>query len=99
MAFLRLALFPGGTAEHWAAVVAAVGDVVPPAARRAFAAGPVEGGWQVVQLWDSREDLDAFNRAVFLPALAALGERGFPEPPRVSDVEATDAWVGVVRLP
>ena len=91
MAFLRLAFFPGATATHWAALVAAVGDVEAPPARRAFAAGPLQGGWQVVQLWDTRDDLDAFNEAVYLPAL----ERGlvFPNPPVVTDVETEVAWV------
>lgn len=70
MAFLRLAFFPGGTAEHWAAVVQAVGDIPPPKGRRAFAVGPVDDGWQVKQWWDTREDLEGFNRAVFLPAIA-----------------------------
>lgn len=91
MAFLRLAFFPGATATHWAAVMAAVGAVEAPPARRTFAAGPVEGGWQVVQLWDTREDLDAFNDAVFFPAL----DRGplFPSAPVVTDVETEVAWV------
>ena len=44
MAFMRLAFFPGGTTEQWAAVVGAVGDVSSPEGRRAFAAGPVEDG-------------------------------------------------------
>ena len=67
MALLRLAFFPGGTAEQWAAVVEALGEVPPPEGRRAFAAGAVEDGWQVMQLWDSREDLEGFNREVFFP--------------------------------
>ncbi|WP_051750202.1 hypothetical protein [Phycicoccus jejuensis] len=93
MAFLRLAFFPGATTEHWAAVVEAVGEVPPPPGRRAFAAGPAEGGWQVVQLWDTEAGLERFNAEVFGPALARLGGGGFPAPPVVRDVHTTAAWV------
>lgn len=87
MAFVRLAYFPGGTADQFAAVSAAVGPVEPPADRLVFAAGEVDGGWQVVQVWTSREALEAFNRTVFRPAVAAAGGRGFTAQPVVVDFE------------
>lgn len=99
MAFLRLAFFPGGTAAHWDTVVQAVGDVAVPDARRAFAAGPVDGGWQVMQLWDTRADLERFNRDVFFPSVARLPTGGFPQPPVVRDVDTADAWVEGHRVP
>ena len=98
MALLRLAFFPGGTFAHWEAVVDAVGDVSVPAARQAFAAGPIDGGWQVVQLWDTRDDLERFNADIYLPAVTRLAGRGFPETPVVQDVDTVDAWVGDRRL-
>jgi hypothetical protein len=98
MAFLRLAFFPDGTVEQWSAVVSAVGDVAPPAGRRAFAAGPVAGGWQVMQLWDNRKGLEDFNREVFVPAMADLGSQGFPRMPIVTDVDTVMAWVDDQRL-
>ena len=98
MAFMRLAFFPGGTAKQWAAVVGALGDAPPPEGRRAFAAGAVEGGWQVMQLWDSREDLEAFNHEVFLPSIADLGDRGFPQGVIVRDVNTVIAWIGAQRI-
>ncbi|GAA4990103.1 hypothetical protein [Kineococcus glutinatus] len=88
MAFVRLAFFPGATREHFAAVEAAVGDVAPPPARRLFAAGPVPGGWQVVQVWRTAADLEEFNRTVYLPALRRLGAPPWPQPPQVTDLEA-----------
>ncbi len=90
MAFVRLAFFPGGTAAHYQAVADALGDLPAPAGRIMFAAGPVDGGWQVVQAWAFRDQLDEFNRTVFLPALARLGSRGFPAPPRVIDFEPSE---------
>lgn len=52
-----------------------------------------------MQLWDSRDALDRFIREVHFPALAGLGDRGFPEPPVVTDVETVDAWIGETGLP
>jgi hypothetical protein len=86
VSFLRLAYFASATTEHFQAVADRVPDVSPPN-RLLFAAGPVTGGWQVVQLWRSRSDLEAFNRDVYLPALGELGPRAFPVPPRVVDCE------------
>lgn len=97
MAFMRLAFFPGGTAEQWAAVVQAVGDTPPPQGRRAFAAGPVDDGWQVMQLWDGREDLEGFNRAVFFPAIADLSD-GFTQAPVVRDIDTAIAWIGEQQI-
>ena len=69
-----------------------------PKGRRAFAAGAVEDGWQVMQLWDSREYLEDFNREVFFPAVAGLGDRGFTQAPIVRDIDTVIAWIGEQRL-
>ena len=44
----------------------------------------------MVQVWETRADLEAFNQEWFLPAVATLGDRGFPKPPVVTDVETVD---------
>lgn len=85
MPFVRLAFFPGAGREHFDALAGAMAAAPEPAERLLFAAGPVSGGWQVVQLWSSRDALDAFNRRHFVPALAALGSGAFPAPPEVTD--------------
>jgi hypothetical protein len=90
MAFVRLALFPDATREHYDCLARAMSHAPIPAERLLFAAGPVEGGWQVVQVWTSKAHLDDFNRAVFFPALAALGGSPFPAPPVVTDFEPVD---------
>jgi hypothetical protein len=87
VAFVRLAFFPGGTADQFAALADAVGEIPEAAERILFAAGPVPGGWQVVQVWRSQADLDAFNRAVFLPARERVGAAGLPVQPQVIDFE------------
>lgn len=52
--------------------------------RLAFFAGGTarqRAGWQVMQLWDTREDLERFNDDVHLPAVARLGGTDFPQAP------------------
>ena len=93
VALVRLALFPQGTRVQYDALARRLAAAPVPPERLLFAAGPVEGGWQVVQVWTSREALDAFNAAHLLPALAALGPAGFPLPPQVTDVEPVDLSV------
>ena len=91
MAFARLAFFPDGTAEQYDALAAEVGDAgLAPEGRLVFAAGQAPGGWQVVQVWTSYDELEAFNAAVFFPALQRLGDAGFPEIPTVVDFETHD---------
>ncbi len=88
MTFVRLAFFPEGTAEHYAGVADAIGVIEAPEGRVLFTAGAARGGWQVVQVWRTREGLEHFNRTVFLPALAAMSAPGFPRPPEVTDFQA-----------
>lgn len=87
MAFVRLAFFPGATEAVFRALEDRLAAAPVPQGRRVFAAGPLGGGWQVVQVWDRKEDLDAFNASSFGPALATLGTDGFPYPPEVTDFE------------
>jgi hypothetical protein len=44
-----------------------------PTGLRAHAAGPSADGWCVVELWESREDLDRFVQDPLRPALQAAG--------------------------
>jgi hypothetical protein len=51
-----------------------------------------------MQLWDSRTDLEQFNEKYFRPAVARLGQRAFPRPPVVHDVDTVTTWVAHERL-
>ena len=55
------------------------------------AAGPAEGGWQMIEVWSSREALEKFFQDVVGPAMAQMGA----PPPDVTIVEAHN----VVGLP
>jgi len=90
MALVRLAFFPGGRQAHYDALARALAEAPVPPGRLVFAAGPADGGWQVVQVWSSREELDAFNAAHLVPALRTVGAAGFPQPPRVTDFETAE---------
>lgn len=87
--FVRMAFFPGGSEVHYAALERELAGVEPPAARLLFAAGPTADGWQVVQVWESEEELDRFNAQVFRPALERIGGGGFPSSPVVRDFHTT----------
>ena len=50
-------------------------------------AGPVEGGWGVIDFWESREAFDAFVADRLMPRLQGLGDKGFPSPPDVKQFE------------
>jgi hypothetical protein len=94
VAFVRLARFPGAGEHHFLALAAAMGDVPAPDGRLVFAAGPIEDGWQVVQIWTDRQGLERFNATFFRPALASLGESAFPQPPVVVDFETAAFELG-----
>ena len=94
MAFVRLAFFPGGTPEHYRALERALGDAPSPPGRRVFAVGALDDGLQVVQVWESKAQLDAFNAEWLAPAMARVGSAGFPAPPTVTDFESLDLDIG-----
>ena len=48
-------------------------------------AGPVDGGWGVIDFWESRDAFDRFVGARLMPRLQGLGDRGFPNPPDVKE--------------
>lgn len=93
MAIGIIALFPGGTKAQFDAVVEEMGDghSVQPE-RIVFAAGAVDEGWQIVQVW---RDQSAFERLVqehLRPAMERVGERGFPTPSQVRIFAVEELW-------
>ena len=72
---------PGLTAEMYEAVSskAMSGDQLPEGCQ-VHIAGPVDQGWRVITVWDSRETFDRFREEKLLPAIRELaGEDGPPE--------------------
>jgi hypothetical protein len=53
-----------------------------PLGGKAHVAGPLpDGGWRVIEVWDSVEEASAFLRDRFVPALRAAGFTGEPPQP------------------
>jgi len=74
MAVVVIATNPGGTAEQDEAMVQRLGlGANPPAGSLARLAGPVEGGWRIISVWESQEAFDAFRRERLEPAFRQAG--------------------------
>jgi hypothetical protein len=73
---IRLKL-TGVTAEQMDKLNAAIDpDGNPPDGIIFHASGPVDGGWGVIDFWQSREQFDRFQAERIGPAMAAIGATG-----------------------
>jgi hypothetical protein len=63
---------PGVTKEQYERVGAQLQPVVPPELLM-HTAGPREGGWVVVEVWESQEAMQRFVEQYAAPALQAAG--------------------------
>ena len=82
MAYMITHFYEGGAAAQYDATVAAVhppGGL--PAGQTYHAAGPCEGGWLIVAVWDSKASCDRFVAETLIPALPNVkgGLAGPPE--------------------
>jgi hypothetical protein len=66
MAFAMLAEIPDLTRDQYEAVVKKVNEAGTPAGALIHAGGPVEGGYRVVEVWQTREAADAASPAAQL---------------------------------
>jgi len=75
--------FAGGTADQYAASIAAVhpADGSLPAGQTFHAAGPSADGWIIVALHDSKESWESFRDGTLMPAMQAGIAGGFTAPP------------------
>ncbi len=58
--------------------------------RLLLAAAPSEEGWPIIQVWESQEALDRFLEEHLRPAMERAGDRGYPQPPVITDIELVD---------
>jgi uncharacterized protein (DUF1330 family) len=73
MAVAMLAEIPGLTQEQYETVVTRVNETGSPAGALFHAGGPIEDGYRVVEVWQSREAADAFyNSPQYQDAVAGL---------------------------
>jgi len=71
MAIATLAEVPGLTQEQYDAAAREVG--LPAPGQIFHLAGPMEGGWWVLEVWESQEAADTFFRERLGPALQNVG--------------------------
>ena len=78
--------FDGGGEEQYRAVHGAMDiDGNPPAGLIFHSAGPIDGGWGVIDFWESREAFDRFAGERLQPALQDVGDRAFEGPPDIKE--------------
>jgi hypothetical protein len=87
--------FADGTREQYDAVNAEMGvEENPPEGLVFHAAGSMEGGWSVIDFWESRELFDRFQQERLGPAIAALGDKAPPNPPSIKEFEVYNTISG-----
>jgi len=90
MAFLITHFYEGGTAEQYQAVLdAAHPDGGLPAGQTYHAAGPTDGGWLIVAVWDAEASFDKFVSDTLMPALQKT-TGGFAGPPQQRTCEVAN---------
>ena len=60
-------------------------DRTPPKGLLFHASGPIDGGWGIIDFWESRAQFDAFLEGRIGPAVEALGDAGPPNPPEIKE--------------
>ncbi len=71
---------PGGTAEMFDRVNRILDpDSNPPEGLVFHLSGPVEGGWQALDVWESRAHFDRFAEERIAPAMMSAGASGLPD--------------------
>jgi hypothetical protein len=78
--------FSGGTQEQYDAIHSHMNvESAPPQGMIFHSAGPIDGGWGVIDFWESREAFDNFTQSQLMPAVQTLGDRAFPGPPELKE--------------
>jgi hypothetical protein len=95
MAYGIVNRFAGGTKQNYDNTVAVVHPPAGlPAGQTHHFAGPQDGDWVVVAIWDSRESWESFRDEVLIPALQGGVEDAFSAPPEIIEFEVDTAKTG-----
>jgi hypothetical protein len=84
MAFAVVHFFPGGTREQYEKMLDAVHPSRDglPAGQTFHAAGPADGGWEIVAIHDSKESWERFRDGILMPRMQKGVPGGFTSPPQ-----------------
>jgi hypothetical protein len=78
--------FAGGTQQQYDAIQGHVGvEDDPPEGMIFHSAGPIEGGWGVIDFWEWREAFDRFFESRLRHTIEEVGDQGFPGPPDIKE--------------
>jgi hypothetical protein len=78
--------FAGGTQANYEAAHSVMDiESNPPEGMIVHSAGAIDGGWGVIDFWESRAAFDSFVSDRLMPNLQGLGDKGFPNPPDVKE--------------
>ena len=92
MSYLLAHFWPGATEENYQTEIAAVHPPNGlPEGQTWHAAGPTEGGYLIVSVWESKEDADLFVNTTLLPAHPLPG--GFPHPVEERGAVIANHWL------
>jgi hypothetical protein len=81
MAVAMLLEWPGQTQEQYEQLMNLVAlDAHPPDGGLFHVAGPMPGGWRVVDIWESEEAFERFAGERLRPAVEQVGIPDMPEP-------------------
>jgi hypothetical protein len=78
--------FDGGTEDQYRAVHGQMRvDEDPPEGMIFHSAGPIDGGWGVIDFWESRDAFDRFAGTRLQAAISELGDRAFSGQPDIKE--------------
>ena len=78
--------FEGGTLEQYEAVNSQIeAEENPPEGLIFHAAGPIDGGFGVIDFWESRDHFDRFLSSRLGPGIQELGDRAPQNPPDIKE--------------
>lgn len=95
MAFAITHFWPGGTQDQYDAQIAAVhpnGGAGLPDGQFFHAAGPVDGGYLIMAVHDSRESWETFRDTILAPLTHGVAG-GFTGDPKETDIDLHTLWI------
>lgn len=89
MAFAVIHRFPGGTKEQYEASIAAVhpGEGLLPEGQLYHVAGPSDGVWTIMAVFDRKESWERFRDEKLMPTMQRGIAGGFTAPPQETAIE------------
>jgi hypothetical protein len=93
MGIAMLLEWPGETQEQYEQLMKVLAlDANPPEGGLFHVCGPIQGGWRVLEVWESEETFWRFFNERLKPAVRQVGIPDMPDP-QLYPVHATCVWL------